>query len=96
MKAIEILDCIMYMDLCGEDLTKIEVPAEEDEWNPQNEEWWLNEVGGAPPAPIECGLYLLLYPNDARDWLQTSTTNYLPDATIEIGDGIAYLYKLED
>ena len=95
MKALEVLDCIMYMDLSGEDLVKIEVPDENDEWNPQNEEWWLSEVGGLPPAPIEAGTYLLMWPNDARDWLQTGSENFMPDAEIEMGDGIYYLYKLE-
>ena len=96
MKAAELLDCIIYMDLCGEDLTKLEVPTEDDEWTPQTEEWWVNEIGAAPPAPISAGIYLLYYPNDAMDWLQTSTSNFAPDAEVNVGGAVFYLYKLED
>ena len=98
MRAIEIIDCIMYMDLCGEDLYKVEVPSADEEYSPQTEEWWNNEVGGAPEEMIEAGTYLCYYPNDARDFMQTSQKDYIPDATIHINDGesVIYLYRVED
>ena len=96
MKAIDVLDCILYMGASGEDFTRIEVPAEDDEWTPQNEEWWLNEIGGYPPTAIEKGIYLVYFPNDARDWLQTDMRHFMPDATVEVGDSVFYLYKLEE
>lgn len=96
MKATDVLRCIMYMDMSGEDFYIIEVPTEDDEWNPQTEEWWDNQIGGCPPSPIESGEYLCLYPNDARDFLQTDKELYMPNAEVEVSDSIVYLYKLED
>ena len=96
MKALQILDCILYQGLSGEDLNIIDVPEENDEFTPQDEEWWMMTLGGYPPSPVEAGKYLCLYPNDARDWLQTSNENYLPDTEVEVGDSIVYLYKIED
>lgn len=99
MKAIEILDCIMYMGLSGEDLTKIEVPSINDEYTPQDEEWWNNQCGGVPEEEmIDDGIYLAFYPNDARDLLQKTEKEFVPDATIRIngGEAIVYLYKVED
>lgn len=94
MKAIEILDCIMYMGLSGEYLTKIEVPDEYDEFEPQTEEWWMHMVGAIPPAPIAAGTYILVY---SGEWLDTSQRTYAPDAEIENTDGNdIYLYLLED
>ena len=85
MKAIEILDCILYMGIDNSDLSKFEVPSVDDEWNPQNEEWWNNQCGGVPEeGMIDNGIYLAFYPNDARDFLQTTEKEFVPDATIRI------------
>lgn len=98
MKAIEILDCIIYMDLCGEDLIKLEVPSVDDEITPQTKEWWQSMTGGVPEQLLPDGTYLIFYPNDSRDFLNTSTDEYTPDEVIRINDGesILYLYRLED
>lgn len=96
MKAIDVLRCIMYMDLCGEDFVETNVPSKEDEFTPQTEEWWLSTIGGTPDEEVEEGKYLSFFPNDARDFLQTGDDMYLPDATIYVDDNIVYLYKLED
>ena len=78
MKAIEILDCIGYMGLSGEYLTKIEVPDEYDEFEPQTEEWWMNMVGAIPPTPIAAGTYILVY---SGEWLETSLMRRLRTQT---------------
>ena len=98
MRAIEILDCILYMGIDNCDLSKFEVPSVDDEWTPQNDEWWNNQCGGKPEEMIEAGIYLSFYPNDARDFLQTTEKEFVPDATIRINDGetIVYLYKVEE
>ena len=98
MKAIEILDCVIYMDLCGEDLIKLEVPSVNDDFNPQTKEWWQSMTGGVPEHMLPEGTYLIFYPNDARDFLNTSNAEYTPDEDIRINDGesVFYLYKLED
>ena len=96
MKATDVLRCIMYMDLCGEDFFETNVPSTDDECNPQNEEWWTSTIGGCPDELVEEGKYLAFFPNDARDFLQTSNKEFAPDATIYVDDNIVYLYKLED
>ena len=96
MKAVKILECMIYLGLSGENISIIEVSDTDDEYTPQDEEWWYNEIGGCPSAPIESGKYLVLWPNDARDWLSTANENFLPDEVVETGDNIDYLYKLED
>jgi hypothetical protein len=95
MKAIDVLRCIMYMDLCGEDFNMIEVPTVDDEWNPQTIDWWFSMIGGCPKSLVESGNYLCFYPNDARDWLHTSDDNYIPYEVVDVDDNIVYLYKLE-
>lgn len=96
MKAIDVLRCIMYMDLCGEDFIETDVPSKDDELTPQDEEWWMRSVGGVPDSEVEEGKYLYFFPNDARDFLQTDKGMFVPDATIHVDDNIVYLYKLED
>ena len=98
MKAIEILDWIVRESIEGEDLLLIDVPSVDDEDMPQNDEWWYNMIGESPEEMIDAGIYLVLYPDDARDFICTPTMEYVPDATIRINDGetIVYLYKVED
>lgn len=96
MKAIDVLRCIMYMGVSGEELNLIDVPTTDDEWTPQNEEWWFSMIGGCPKPLVESGTYLCFYPNDARDFLQSRHNDFVPDATIHVDDNIVYLYKLED
>lgn len=95
MKAIEILDCIMYMGLNGADLTKIEVPSINDEYAPQNEEWWTNAIGFCPPHPIEEGSYLVYF--SCCGGLMTAEKEYKEDLEIQDDEGCPiYLYKVED
>ena len=96
MKAIEILDCILYMGISGEDLYRIEVPAEDDEYTPQTEEWWMDMVGGVPPKPIPNGNYIIFYPTSPCEWLRNDDIDYKPDYEIEHESGNFYLYKMED
>lgn len=64
----------------------------------QTKGWWNAIVGGAPDEMQPSGNYFFLWPNDARDYLQTGSAEYVPDATIRINDGetVIYLYRLED
>lgn len=98
MKAIDILDWIVRESIEGEDLLLIDVPSVDDEDVPQNDEWWNNMVGESPEKMVDAGRYLVLYPDDARDFICTPTMEYVPDATIRINDGetIVYIYKVED
>ena len=97
MKAIEILEWIVRESIEGVDLLLIDVPSVDDEDVPQNDEWWYNMIGESPEEMIDAGRYLVLYPDDARDFICTPTMEYVPDATIRINDGetIVYLYKVE-
>lgn len=100
MKAIEILDWIVRECVSGEELLLINVPSVDDEYTPQNDEWWYNELGESPEEMVDAGTYLVYYPNDARDFIYLSAVGYriVPDATVRFEDGesIAYLYKVED
>ena len=98
MKAIEILDWIVRECVSGEELLLINVPSVDDEYTPQNDEWWYNELGESPEEMVDAGTYLVYHPNDARDFIYTPTKEYVPDATVRFDDGesISYLYKVED
>jgi hypothetical protein len=98
MKATEILEWIVRESIEGEDLLLIDVPSVDDEDVPQDDEWWYNMIGESPEEMVDAGRYLVLYPNDARDFICTSTKEYVPDATILFNDGetIVYLYKVEE
>lgn len=98
MKAIEILEWIVRECVSGEELLLINVPSVDDEYTPQNDKWWYNELGESPEEMVDAGTYLVYYPNDARDFICTPTMEYVPDATVRFDDGesIVYLYKVED
>lgn len=101
MKAKEILKWICKESIEGEYLNIIDIPDENDEWNPQTEEWWTNQFGALPPAPVPAGEYLYYYRCDggACDWITDEHgNNCQPDVEVEVvetGDSI-YLYRLED
>lgn len=95
MKAKEILECVMYLGLNGEDLTKIEVPSVDDEYTPQNEEWWQNEIGAIPPQPLESGTYIVFF--SCYDGLRNAYKRYEEDAEVMDNENCPiYIYKLED
>lgn len=95
MKAIEILDCIMYMGLNGADLTKIEVPSINDEYAPQNDVWWKNTIGCCPTHPIKAGIYLVYF--SCNGGLRTSLKEYKESLKLTDDEGCPiYLYKVED
>ena len=98
MKATEILEWIVRECVEGERLLLINVPSVDDENVPQNDEWWYNMIGESPEEMVDAGRYLVIYPNDARDFICTPTMEYVPDATIRIDDGetIVYIYKVEE
>lgn len=95
MKAIEILSVIIadyekrfpHLNNCR----FIDVPCDEL----QTEEWWLEELGACPPAPIPEGRYLMASVV-GDDMAQAICSQLNPDVEIESGDDYINLYKIED
>jgi len=75
------------------------LPAEDDYFTPQTEEWWTEQFGFPPPTTIPEGKYLYYY--DGSE-IELITDDYgavfEPDATIELPDDsdMIYLYRMED
>ena len=100
MKAKIILRWIVNECINGEHLNTIDVPNEGDnEWE-QNEEWWLDTVGGVPPYPIPAGKYLYYSEAMVGDEIHLPDQHFDPDATIEMpmvkGWDYIYFYKIDD
>lgn len=97
MKAIEILDWICKDSIEGETISTIYVPATDDEWRPQDKEWWVQMFGYAPSQPIPSGTYLYYY-SGSHDEIRIDGKMYKPDAIIHIEENeeLIYLYKVED
>lgn len=101
MKSFLILQWIVRQSVSGEDLGFVDVPAENDEFLPQNEEWWMNFCGGLPPRPIPAGKYLYFYRSQYDEITDEHGNIQEPDCEVEIsGDNgyfePMYLYKIED
>ena len=102
MKAIQVLNWIIKQSISGEILNFVDVPAENDEFTPQTEEWWTEQFGFPPPTPIKEGKYLYYYMSSEMEWI-TDEIGFEPDATIELsnednmfGSDLIYLYRMED
>ena len=95
MKAIEILTAIVA-DYCKRfphlyNCRFIEVPCNEL----QTEEWWFEELGACPPAPIPEGKYLLAA-RVGEDLAYAISSQLSPDVEIESGDDFINLYKIDE
>lgn len=85
MKANDILAWICKESINGEFLNFVEVPDEYDDYNPQTEEWWINEFGACPPCAIAKGKYMYFYASQVGEDIIDEHGNYIePDAQIEI------------
>lgn len=98
MKQQTILDWIVRESINGEHLGFVDVPAENDKYCPQKEEWWLSFCGGVPPKPIPSGHYLYYY-REQYDEIKDKNGNIQePDCEIEISSNghieTMYLYKI--
>ena len=97
MKAKEILKWMLRESVECELVNILDVPAEDDEFSPQDEEWWQNMLGAIPPAPLPSGEYVYYWRN-SYDEIKDEHGNIVePDATIEDYDhDDIFLYRLED
>lgn len=100
MKAIQILNWIVKQSISGEILNFVDVPAKDDKFDPQDEEWWLNMFGYIPPAPIPEGKYLYYYSGSADEINFDGEFErvFEPDCTICCADDeeLIYFYRMED
>lgn len=98
MKSREILAWAEKNSVNFEHIILLDVPSENDEFCPQNEEWWNNEVGGCPPAPIAEGIYLMYYRSqyDEIDYNGKYAATFPADAEIEVNAGEDTIYLIED
>lgn len=100
MKAKDILEWVVMENIEGEYLHFLDVPEAGDNGWEQNKEWWIDNMDGCPPSPIESGCYLLYYQSLICDTIFCGGAYHVPDAQIEIptnsGFDYIYLYKVED
>ena len=78
--------------LLAEDV--LNVPEEGEGENLQNEDWWIENVGGLPPASIPAGDYVCVFDT----MLEDETKTYQPDAQVEMfgsDSEVLNLYKIE-
>lgn len=101
MAAKEILNWICKNSINGEFLNIIKVPQEgEEEWE-QNEGWWINTFGAAPPRPIPSGEYLYFYESNGFENGMLNENGRLEDSdcVIELSESYGFdhifLYKIE-
>ena len=78
--------------LLAEDV--LNVPEEGEGENLQNEDWWIENVGGLPPASIPAGSYVCVLDMMLSDAAQV----YQPDAQVEMfgsDSEVLNLYKID-
>ena len=91
MKAIDILSVIVEKENKN-NCRFLDVPCEEV----QTEDWWWDNVGALPPAPIAEGRYLMASMVGSDDLAYSICSELNPDVEIECGDSYINLYKIED
>lgn len=101
MKASFILEWIIGYDISGDKLETIDVPDANDEFEPQNEAWWIERLGGLPPAPIPAGHYLCYSREDYDEIADEHGNIELPDAEVETPGNNGYfrpmyLYRIDE
>ena len=101
MNALDVLEWICRESINGESLFLIDVPEEgENEWE-QNDEWWMNMLGGVPAYPMSEGKYMYYFDSDNIGSMVDGRGAYTaPDALIEVphdnGFDYIYLYRLDE
>ena len=90
MNAKQVLEWIVKESINGELLSFIDVPEEGDnEWE-QNEDWWLNEMGGIPPSSVPSGRYLYFYEAIVDNTLE------IADVEIETNGDYILLFRIDE
>ncbi len=85
----------------SEDCGLIDIPATNDEIQPQDNLWWLHFCGGWPKEMAKPGKYLYFY-KDQHDEIVDENNNTIPaDVEVNYGGNNGYfspmfLYRIDD